>query len=85
MSRLLSPDDKCVQVDAPSGRRYSGKTLEVSDSKDIRALRAGGYTVAAVAGAPTTATGFVCRACGFKSFFKICKCGAECVRPDLAA
>lgn len=77
--KLLSPDDKCVQVDVPlgMGQRYSGQTIEVTDSNHIRALRKAGYTVGDV-GAPSRAAGFDCE-CGFKSFFRLCsRCGSEC-------
>lgn len=88
MSRLLSPDDKCVQVDVPfgRGRRYSGKAIEVSDPGHIQALRQAGYTMADAAGRPSRARGFDCLSCGFKSFFRLCsRCGSECERPDVVA
>lgn len=87
MPRLLSPGDKCVGVDmAGSGRRYDGKILEVSDNRDVRDLRAAGYTLADASGGPSKAPGFECLSCGFKSFFRLCsRCGDDCDRPDLVA
>jgi hypothetical protein len=88
MARLLSPDDKCVQVDVPLGRgaRYSGKAIEVTDVAHVRALRAAGYTVADTAGVSPRGSGFECGSCGFQSYFKACsRCGGTCERPDLVA
>lgn len=89
MPRLLSPDDKCVQVDVPLGRsrRYSGKSIDVTDQAHIKALRKAGYTVADTSGAPLSRdAGFECLSCGFQSFFRLCsRCGGECDRPDLVA
>lgn len=88
MSRLLSPDDRCVQVDVPfgRGRRYSGKTIEVTDPGHVRKLREAGYTVGSVAGAPARSGGFECLDCGFASFFRLCsRCGGRCDRPDIVA
>jgi hypothetical protein len=81
--RLLSPDHACKQVDAPSGRRYSGTVLDVTNPGDVRALRAAGYTAASVAGSPAQTAGRTCRECGFKSFFTTCsRCGGACSRGD---
>lgn len=77
--RLLSPDDKCMQVDAPSGRRYAGTVLDVANPGDARALRAAGYTTASVAGTPARSAARRCTACGFSSFFTTCgRCGGTC-------
>lgn len=79
MSRLLSPDDACISVDVPfgRGRRYDGRTIEVTDPVHDRALRAAGYTVAGVS-APSRARGFDCVECGFRSFFRTCgRCGCS--------
>jgi hypothetical protein len=76
--RLLSPDDKCIDVEVPVGRarNYAGTTISVSDPQHLRALRAVGYTVADIAGAPARARGFTCGECGFVSFFRTCgRCG----------
>lgn len=82
MSRLLSPDDKCIQVDV-RGHRYTGKSLEVTNPADARLLKAAGYTSGSVSGAPTRSGGYKCAACGFSSFFKVCgRCGGSCQRPD---
>jgi hypothetical protein len=88
MSRLLSPDDRCVQVDVPFGRgtRYSGQAIEVSDPVHARALKAAGYTAGSVAGTPVRRGGYHCEPCGFASFFRLCsRCGGVCERPDLIA
>lgn len=85
MSRLLSPDDKCVEVDVPfgRGRRYRGTTLDVSDPGHARALRAVGYTVADTSGVPVRSGGFTCTGCGFRAWFKTCsRCGGVCERPE---
>lgn len=77
MSRLLSPDDACISVDVPfgRGRRYDGRTIEVSDPAHARALLAAGYTAADVSG-PSRARGFDCADCGFRSYFRTCgRCG----------
>lgn len=77
MSRLLSPDDKCIQVDV--GRsRYSGTIIEASGS-DAAMLKAAGYTEASIAGAPARSRDRVCSICGFHSFFAACgRCGGSC-------
>lgn len=88
MSRMLSPDDACRGVTLPVGtgrQRYGGQSIDVSEPSHIKALRQVGYTIADTSGVPVKAAGFVCTACSFKSFFRLCKCGAECERPDLAA
>jgi hypothetical protein len=88
MHRLLSPDDACKQVDVPIGRnqRYSGTTINVSDPSHVRALKAIGYTAAAVAGSPVRQGGYRCSECDFSSFFRLCsRCGGVCERPDLVA
>lgn len=86
MARLLSPDDKCVQVDVPTvmgNRRYSGQTIDVTSPSHERVLRRLGYTVADVAAAPGRAKGYTCGACGFHGYFKVCgRCGASCERPE---
>lgn len=82
--RLLSPDDACVAVTTRSGRKYEGTSFDVSNAADARDLRRGGYTAADTSGAPARADGYVCRLCGFHSFFRACsKCTGECVRPQL--
>lgn len=86
MARMLSPDDKCVEVDVPvgRGRRYRGQAIEVTDLDHARALRKAGYTLADTAGAPIRADGFVCSGCGFKAYFRTCsRCGGACERPVL--
>lgn len=89
MPRMLSPDDACRGVDVPTygGKAsYNGTVIDVSEPSHARALKAAGYTVAAVAGAPIRSGGFSCSECSFKSYFRSCsRCGADCVRPDLAA
>jgi hypothetical protein len=82
MARLLSPDDKCVQVDIPTvggNRRYSGTTIEVPDSRHVNVLKELGYTVADVSAAPVRSGGYTCISCGFHGFFKVCgRCGGDC-------
>jgi hypothetical protein len=88
MSRLLSPDDACKGVDVPFGRgqRYDGNVINVSDPVHARALKAAGYTAAAISGGPARTSGYRCADCNFASFFRTCsRCGASCERPDLAA
>lgn len=80
MTRLLSPDGACVEVDTDR-RRYRGTVLEVADSRDERDLRAAGYTVGDVAGEPPKASGRRCTSCGFKGWFTTCgRCGGVCER-----
>lgn len=75
--RLLSPDDKCMQVDAPSGLRYAGTVLDVTSPGDAKALRAAGYTPGDTSGAPVRRGGFDCAECGFRGFFRRCsRCGS---------
>lgn len=79
--RLLSPDHACISVDAPSGRRYDGTVLEVTDPADVKAMRAVGYTSADIGGGPVRG-GFRCASCDFASFFRTCsRCGDTCERP----
>lgn len=78
MPRLLSPDDRCIDVEVPVGRarNYAGTTISVSDPQHLRALKTVGYTVADIAGAPARVGGFTCGECGFVSFFRVCsRCG----------
>jgi hypothetical protein len=79
VARMLSPDDACISVDVPTSHgktRYNGRTVDVSNPVHARALRAVGYTAAAVAGAPARAAGFRCAVCEFSSFFRKCgRCG----------
>jgi hypothetical protein len=82
MTRLLSPDDKCIQADVPTiagNRRYSGQTIEVTSPSHERVLRGLGYTVADVSAAPVRSSGYKCIECGFKAFFNRCgRCGGDC-------
>lgn len=80
MPRLLSPDDKCVQVDdVRTGRRYTGTTVNVTDPSAIRALKEVGYTVAGISATPVRSGGYACVSCGFHGFFKVCgRCGGDC-------
>lgn len=81
MARLLSPDQGCVAVDAPSGLRYKGRILDVTNRADERAMREVGYTVASVAGAPAKRAARHCVVCGFKGWFTTCgRCGGDCER-----
>lgn len=76
MPRLLSPDDKCLEVDV-RGLRYRGKTINVTDPVAVKQLREAGYTMADTAGVITRG-GFACE-CGFQSYFRLCsRCGSEC-------
>lgn len=80
MPRLLSPDTACIEVDTKR-RRYKGTTIEVNDARDERDLRAAGYTVASVAGAPAKSSTWTCTACAFRGFFRTCgRCGGVCQR-----
>lgn len=86
MPRLLSPDDGCVSVKVPSGYGtetvYNGRVIDVESPSHIKRLRAEGYVVAGLAGAPVHRAGFDCE-CGFSSFFRKCgRCGAACERPE---
>lgn len=89
MGRLLSPDDKCLGVDVPYGRRhgsYNGTVIDVADPYHERLLRRAGYTAADASGAPVKAAGFYCEPCSFASFFRLCsRCGGTCDRPDIVA
>jgi len=83
--RLLAPATGCVEVDTDR-RRYKGRILEVSDPRDVKDLRAVGYTPGDVGGPPVTRGGYECRPCGFASYFRKCsRCGGSCDRPDLVA
>ncbi len=79
MTRMVSPDRGCVQVDV--GRtRYSGRIVDASPG-DAKLLREAGYFPASLGGV-TKAVGFVCPDCGFRSHFRRCsRCQGECVRP----
>lgn len=86
-TRMLSPDGAADAVTVPFGlaRRYAGTTIEVSDLGHVKALKQAGYTVGDTSGPPPRSSTWVCPACSFHSFFRLCKCGAECDRPDLVA
>ena len=80
MPRLLSPDDRCVEVDVPFGRarRYKGTSIDVADPLHVQALRKAGYTLGDTGGAPVRGVGFECVACGRRNFFRRCgKCGHD--------
>lgn len=80
MPRLLAPQQGCIEVDVPSGRRYRGNIL-AAEGEDARLLRAAGYTAADVAGGPSRARGFTCTDCGFVAFIATCgRCGGSCER-----
>ncbi len=86
MTRLLSPDDACISVKVPDGRRtyqYDGRTLDVTSPSHIRVLKDAGYTVAGTAPGPVRSSGYECGVCGFKGFFNTCgRCGAHCERAE---
>lgn len=77
MSRLLSPDDKCISVDV-GPTRYNGTVIEAS-GQHAAWLKQAGYTEASVAGPPARSRDRVCSSCGFHSFFTACgRCGGVC-------
>lgn len=83
MTRMVSPDSGCVQVDVPTVRdpkRYSGRIIDVESPTHARMLREAGYFDASVGGTPKTA-GTRCEACGFAGFFTTCgRCGSQTVK-----
>lgn len=83
--RLLAPSTEAAGIKTDR-REYRGRILEVSDSADIRDLRAAGYTPGDIGGPPVSRGGYECRPCGFASYFKKCsRCGSACDRPSLVA
>jgi len=77
VTRMVSPDQGCIQVDV--GRtRYSGRIVDATPG-DARLLKDAGYFPAALGGV-TRAAAWVC-GCGFRSYFRTCsRCGGDCVR-----
>lgn len=82
MEKLVSPTKQCLEIDAPSGRRYRAKDgiYHVADG-DAAALRKAGATVATLSGPTARGLGFRCGACGFGAFVNTCgRCGGVCER-----
>lgn len=80
--RMLSPDRTCVQVDAPSGRRYTARdgVLRMTPS-DAKALAGAGGIVPSLSGTTRAGLGYRCPDCNHGSYFKRCgKCGADGIK-----
>jgi hypothetical protein len=81
------PDGACEQMDVRTehGRTSyptrADQTVEVTDPRHIRMMRAQGAFPANLGGTPRT-DGYPC-ACGHQSFFRVCgKCGADNPRTE---
>ena len=71
-----------AEVDAPSGRRYKrdkGGLFDMSES-DAQAMAKGGGFWPSLAGTTRRGLGYRCPVCGHGSYFRRCKCGADCDR-----
>lgn len=84
--KVCAQGSNVAEVDAPSGRRYrrdKGGIFDMAET-DAKALIKGGGFAPSMSGTTSRRFGFRCPDCGFGSFFRVCKCGAECVRevPD---
>jgi hypothetical protein len=74
--KVATPDKLCVEIDGPSGRRYSFRKglADVSD-RDGRAIVAAGGFIPSLSGTSKPGVGFTCK-CGFRSYFRTCsRCG----------
>lgn len=77
--RVCAPDGAVREVDS-RGRRYRSKdgVYDMPESEARRLVAAGGF-MPSLAGHTARSIGFVCRGCGFGSFFKTCsRCGGDC-------
>lgn len=80
--RVVAPTPGCLEVDAPSGRRYRarGGFYDMSD-RDGKALVAAGGFVPSMTGTTRAGIGFRCADCGFGSWFRRCsRCGGQAVK-----
>jgi hypothetical protein len=76
--KVATPDAKCIEIDAPSGRRYNFRKgiTDVSKSDAKAIVREGGF-IPSLSGSTRSRIGFRCTKCGFGSFFTTCsRCGA---------
>jgi len=79
--KVASPDKRCLEIDAPSGRRVNFRTgiADVSPS-DAKAIVKNGGFFPSLSGTTNSGIGFRCSTCGFGSFFKTCsRCGGTAV------
>ena len=82
MARVPAEDRKQVAqvVDGVEYRANRG-FFDMPDHHAAAHLASAGYGRAwPVAGVPRPSAGYRCPECGHGSWFKICKCGAECVK-----
>ena len=80
--KVCAQGSNVAEVDAPSGARYrrdKGGVFDMAPS-DAKALVKGGGFLPSMAGTTRRALGFRCPECGHGSYFRVCKCGAECER-----
>lgn len=77
--RVAAPDGRVREVDGLSGRRYKSRDgMYEMTPRDAAALRKIGGFAPNLGG--VTHGGYRCPACCHGSFFRRCKCGAECVK-----
>lgn len=82
MTRVLSPDRTCVQIDGLTGRRYTAKDGVLNmHPTDAKALVKAGGIVSPLSGVTSARLGYRCPNCSHGSFFVRCgKCGADTVK-----
>lgn len=80
--KVATPAKQCVEIDAPSGRRYDFRKGIVDVSpRDAKAIVAYGGFIPSMAGTTRAGLGFRCESCGFGSYFAKCsKCGGAAVK-----
>jgi hypothetical protein len=77
--KVAAPDGRVREVDGVSGHRYRSRDgmYEMAPRDAAALLKVGGF-LPNLGG--QVRGGYRCSACGFGSFFRRCKCGAECVK-----
>lgn len=83
--KVATPARECVEIDAPSGRRYNfRKGITDVSKRDAKAIVAYGGFIPSMAGTTRAGLGYRCTDCGFGSYFKRCsRCGGVAVREVL--
>lgn len=80
MAKYFASDRRAVEVTIEGARTGVTRTLRadskgfynVENKRDAQALRDSGFVEASLMGTTTEQVGYLCPACGFGSWFKVC-------------